>query len=234
MPACCWTHRSCRFQGRGHRASNGFAMVVKDSGAGELLGLPLLCLSRFDSPVADGWQASQIERLTPTERARLARIDRPLRREQFVVGHSTLRWVLAAAGFGDAMIEIAADGQVLLHASVPVYASIAHRANAVAVLVADVPVGVDLESMQPVRDTRAAAAMLGLADGAHDTASILYAWVVAEARLKAGPQARAQVWRSTWDRCQLAVAGTANPPLAGIFDGMTGTYNAAEFHWEAV
>jgi hypothetical protein len=89
--------------------------------------------------------------------------------------------------------------------------------------------------MQPVRDTRAAAAMLGLAaEHAHDTASVLRAWVVAEARLKAGPQARAQVWRSTWDRCQLAVAGTANPPLAGIFDGMTGTYNAAEFHWEAV
>jgi len=209
-------------------------MAVKNSAAGDLLGPPLLCLSRFDSPVADGWQASQIERLTPTERARLARIDRPLRREQFVVGHSTLRWVLAAAGFGDAMIEIAADGQVLLHASVPVYASIAHRANAVAVLVADVPVGVDLESMQPVRDGRAAAAMLGLADGAHDTASILYAWVVAEARLKAGPQARAQAWRSTWDRCQLAVAGTANPPLVGVLDAMTGTYNATELQWEAV
>jgi hypothetical protein len=210
-------------------------MGVKDSGAGELLGLPLLCLSRFDSPVADGWQASQIERLTPTERTRLARIDRPLRREQFVVGHSTLRWVLAAAGFGDAMIEIAGDGQVLLHASVPVYASIAHRANAVAVVVADAPVGVDLELTQSVRDTRAAAAMLGLAaDGAHDTASVLRAWVVAEARLKAGPEACARVWRSTWDRCQLAVAGTANPPLSGVFDAMTGTYNAAELQWEAL
>ena len=207
---------------------------MKNSAAGELLGLPLLCLSRFDSPLADKWLATQIDRLTPTERTRLAHIDRPLRREQFVVGHSRLRWVLAAAGFDDAVIEIAADGQVLLHASVPVYASIAHSVNAVAVVVAGAPVGVDLESMRPVRDTRAAAAMLGLAEGTHDTASVLRAWVVAEARLKAGPQARAQVWRSTWDRCQLAVAGTANPPLAGIFDGMTGTYNAAELHWEAV
>jgi len=209
-------------------------MGVRNSAAGELLDPPLLCLTRFDSPLADRWQATQTDRLTLTERTRLARIDRPLRREQFVVGHSTLRWVLVAAGFDDAVIEIAADGQVLLNASVPVYASIAHSANAVAVVVAGAPVGVDLESMRPVRDTRAAAAMLGLAEGAHDTASVLRAWVVAEARLKAGPQARAQVWRSTWDRCQLAVAGTANPPLAGIFDGMTGTYNVAELHWEAV
>jgi len=209
-------------------------MVAKDAVAGELLGSPLLCLSRFDSPLAEKWQATQIDRLTLTERTRLARIDRPLRREQFVVGHSTLRRVLAAAGLDDAMIEIAADGRVLLHASVPMYASIAHSANAVAVVVAGARVGVDLESMRPVRDTRPAAAMLGLAEGTHDTASVLRAWVVAEARLKAGPQARAQVWRSTWDRCQLAVAGTANPPLAGIFDGMTGTYNAAELHWEAV
>ena len=207
---------------------------MKNNAAGELLGLPWLCLSRFQSPLPDRWQAEQIDRLTPTECGRLARIDRPLRREQFVVGHSTLRWVLAAAEFDHAVIEIAADGRVLLHASVPLYASIAHSANAVAVVVAGVPIGVDLESMQPMRDTRAAAAMLGLADGAHDTASILYAWVVAEARLKAGPQARAQVWRSVWDRCQLAVAGTANPPPAGIFDGMTGNYNAAELHWEAV
>ena len=200
-------------------------MVTKDSVGGELLGSPLLCLSRFDSPLADKWQAAQIDRLTPTERTRLAHIDRPLRREQFVLGHSTLRWVLAAAGFDDAVIEIAADGQVVLHASVPVYASIAHSANSV---------GVDLESMRPVRDTRAAAAMLGLAEGTHDTASVLRAWVVAEARLKAGPQAHAQVWRSTWDRCQLAVAGTANPPISGVFDAMTGTYNTAEFQWEAV
>jgi hypothetical protein len=209
-------------------------MVAKDSAGGEWLGSPLLCLSRFDSPLADKWQAAQIDRLTPTERTRLAHIDRPLRREQFVLGHSTLRWVLAAAGFDDAVIEIAADGQVLLHASVPVYASIAHSANSVAVVVAGARVGVDLESMRTVRDTRAAAAMLGLAEGTDDTASVLRAWVVAEARLKAGPQAHAPVWRSTWDRCQLAVAGTANPPVTGVFDAMTATYNTAELQWEAV
>jgi hypothetical protein len=209
-------------------------MAVKKT-AGEWLGLPLLGLCRFDSPLTDSWQAAQITRLTPTEHARLARIDRRLRREQFVVGHSTLRWVLAATNLDDATIEIAADGRVLLHASVPVFASIAHSANAVAVVVAGVPVGVDLESMQPARDLRAAAAMLGLAtEDTDDPASILRAWVAAEARLKAGPDARAQVWRSTWDRYQLAVAGVATPPLTGVFDGMIGIYNPAELQWEAV
>jgi hypothetical protein len=227
--------RFCRSRTRGRRALNGFDMGVKTSAVGELVGPPLLCLSRFDSPLPHKWRAQQIDRLTPTERARLARIDRPLRREQFVVGHSTLRWVLAATGFDDATIEVAADGQVLLHAGVPVYASISHCANSVAVMVAAGPVGVDLESMRLLRDSRAAAAMLDLAaDGAHDTASVLRTWVVAEARLKAGPQAHAQVWRSTWNRCQLAVAGTANPPPTGIFDGMTGIYNAAELQWETV
>ena len=210
-------------------------MVVKKTAVSELLGLPLLGLCRFDSPLIDSWQAAQITPLTPTERARVARIDRPLRREQFGVGHSTLRRVLAAASLDDATIEVAADGRVLLRASVPVYASIAHSANAVAVVVAGVPVGVDLESMQPARDLGAAAAMLGLAtEDAHKPASILRAWVAAEARLKAGPDVRPRVWRSTWDSCQLAVAGVATPPLTGVFDGMTGIYNPVELQWEAV
>jgi phosphopantetheinyl transferase len=199
------------------------------------LGLPLLGLCRFDSPLTDTWQAAQIARLTPTERARLARIDRPLRREQFVVGHSTLRSVLAATSLDDATIEVAADGSVLLHASVPVYASIAHSASTVAVVVAGVPVGVDLESMQPARDLRAAAAMLGLAaEDADDPASILRAWVAAEARLKAGPGVCARVWQSTWNRYQVAIAGVVTAPLTGVFDGLTGIYNPAELQWEAV
>ena len=71
MPACCSTHRSGRLKGRARRAQR-FDMVAKDSTGGELLGSPLLCLSRFDSPLADKWQAAQIDRLTPTERTRLA------------------------------------------------------------------------------------------------------------------------------------------------------------------
>ena len=111
---------------------------------------------------------------------------------------------------------------------------IAHSANAVAVVVAGLPVGVDLESMQPLRDPRAAAAMLGLpAEGAQDAGAILRAWVAAEARVKAGPEALAQVWLTPWERCQIAVAGAANQPLTGVLDGITGIYNAVELEWEA-
>lgn len=210
-------------------------MTGKNSPAGESRERPRLYLSCFDSPLTDTWQTAQIARLTLTERVRLARIERPLRREQFVAGHCLLRRLLADAGHQEATIEVDADGRVRLSANVPLFASIAHGANAVAVVVAGVPVGVDLEPMKPLRDPRAAAAMLGLpAEGFEDASPILRAWVVAEARLKAGPEAFAQVWRTAWERCQLAVAGAANQPLTGVLDGITGIYNAVELEWEAV
>lgn len=196
---------------------------------------PSLYLARFDSPLSDTWQAAQTGRMTVTERARLARIERPQRREQFVVGHSMLRWALAAAGVERAAIEIDAQGRVLLNSSVPLYTSVAHTGNLIAVVVAGVPVGVDLESAKPTRDPRAAAQLLGLpADQASDAKAVLRAWVIVEARLKAGPQASGRIWLSAWQSCQLAVAGIANPPLTGVFDGMTGIYNAIELQWEAV
>ena len=196
---------------------------------------PSLYLTRFESPLPGPWQAAQIARLTPAERARLARIDRPRRREQFVVGHCMLRWGLAAAGLKGATIEVDAMGRVLLHAAAPLYASIAHSDNLVVVVIAGDLVGVDLESMRPTRDPRAAAELLGLpADQAGDARVVLRAWIIAEARLKAGPQARDRMWLSIWEGCQLAVAGTPKPPLTGVFDGMTGIYNATELPWEAV
>lgn len=196
---------------------------------------PSLYLSRFNLPLSDAWQAEQIDRLTPTESARLARISRPQRRAQFVVAHCTLRWGLAAAGLDNATIEVDAEGRLLLHSSAPVYASIAHSANAVAVIVACDPIGVDLESMRPERDLGAAAGMLGhAADGSAEPAAVLRAWVTAEARLKAGPRASSKVWLSSWDACQLAVAGIASPPPTGVFDAITGIYNVATLQWEAV
>ncbi|MGZ8994790.1 MAG: hypothetical protein ACXW16_12310, partial [Burkholderiaceae bacterium] len=170
------------------RTVSGFNVTGKNSPAGESLALPRLCLARFDSPLNDAWQTARIAQLTPTERTRLARIDRPLRREQFVVGHWMLRRVLTDAEHRDAAIEVDAEGQVRLAAKVPLFASIAHSANTVAVVVAGFPVGVDLESMQPLRDARAAAEMLGLAAAdAEESGSVLRAWVAAEARMKAGP-----------------------------------------------
>lgn len=194
-----------------------------------------LGLSRFESPLSAAWQAELNLLLTASEHGRLARINLPLRREQFVVGHQMLRWLMLAAGFGEPQFEVDIDGRPRLQAATPAYASIAHSANAVAVIVASEPVGIDLESMQTVRDPRAAAALLGLPlNVAGDSACVLRAWVAAEARLKAGPHASVHTWRSTWDHCQLAVAGIANPPLTGVFQVMTGTYNAAEVQWEAV
>ncbi len=196
---------------------------------------PSLYLSHFDSPLSATWQATQIARLTSTERTRLARIERAQRREQFVLGHCLLRWGLAAAGLEGAAIEVDADGRVLLQAAAPLYASIAHTENLVAVVIAAVPIGVDLESMKSTRDPRAAAELLGLpADQAGEANVVLRAWVIAEARLKAGPRASGQMWLCTWEGCQLAVAGTPNPPLVGVFDGMTGIYNATGLQWEPV
>ena len=96
------------------------------------------------------------------------------------------------------------------------------------------PIGVDLESMRRERDLGTAAALLGLAGGGSSDSAVLRAWVTAEARLKAGPDASPQVWLSTWEACQLAVAGSPSPPLAGVFDGMAGIYNPTALQWEAV
>ncbi|HVG04590.1 MAG TPA: hypothetical protein VM937_06575 [Burkholderiaceae bacterium] len=196
---------------------------------------PALYIGRFDSQLPEAWEAAQIALLTLTERARLARINRPQRRQQFIVGHCLLRWALVAAGLDEATVEVDSEGRVLLGASVPVHASIAHTGTAIAVVVAGVPIGVDVESMHAMRDSRAAARMLGLPDDqSHDARSVVRAWSITEARLKAGAQASAAVWLTAWQGCQLAVAGIPNPPLTGMVDAMTGIYNATELPWEAV
>ena len=194
-----------------------------------------LALGHFESPLPAAWYAEQTSLLTASEHARLARIERPLRREQFVVGHAMLRRLVIEAGYGGARIAVEADGRPRLEANMPVYASIAHSADAVAVIIAGEPVGVDLESTQAARDPRAAAALLGLpATDASDAVAVVRAWVVAEARLKAGQQALPDVWWSEWRHCQLAVAGMTFPPHTRGFDVMAGTYNAVELRWEAV
>lgn len=210
-------------------------MTIRESDRCAQSGAPLLSLTRFESPLPAKWLAEQVDRFTATEHARFTRISLPLRREQFAVGHRMLRWLLAAAGLGEPQIEVDSDGRPRLAADTPAYISIAHSANTVAAIVASGPVGVDLESMRAMRDPCAAAALLGMpADSASDSTAVLRAWVVAEARLKAGQRALPYLWRSTWDNCQLAVAGIATPPLTGVFEAMTGTYNAAELQWEAV
>jgi phosphopantetheinyl transferase len=196
---------------------------------------PSLYLRRFAMPLNDAWQAEQVARLTCSEGGRLARISRPQRRAQFVVAHYMLREALLSGGLLDARIEVDAEGRLQVHASAAVYASIAHSEDAVAVIVAGDPVGVDVESISHRRDLKAAAAMLDLSAAEAATPdAVLRAWVTAEARLKAGQNASPQVWLCNWQSCQVAAAGVASPPLTGVFDAMTGIYNVAEFEWDAV
>jgi hypothetical protein len=192
---------------------------------------PRLGLSRFEFPLCAAWQARAITSFSASEQARLARIERPLRRAQFIVGHRMLRWLLAAAGQRDVTVDVYASGLLQLTSAAPVYASIAHSQQTVAVVIADAPVGVDAEERRTLRDPRAAAASMGVAPAAVDSGSVLGAWVLSEARLKAGPYARAS-WSASWEGCQLAVSGVVIPPLTGVFETMAGTYNPAELRWE--
>ncbi|MEP6608060.1 MAG: hypothetical protein ABJA83_05215 [Burkholderiaceae bacterium] len=207
--------------------------MAENSSRCEPLPTPLLCLTSFDAPMPARWLAAQIAQLTPAESAHLAAIDRPRRREQFVVGRHLLRWALTAVGLCDARVEVGPDWRPLVRGSSPAYASIAHSASRVAVVVADAPVGVDLESRQRLRDPAAAAALLGVAADDDCTTAVLRKWAAAEARLKAGVQADARTWHCAWHSCQLAVAGSAKHPFTFVFDLTTEIYNVAELDWES-
>ena len=204
-------------------------------------GRPIVALTCFESPIDATWQAAQIEAMTASERARLARIYRPLRRNQFIVGHVLLRRLLALAGFDAATVEVDTDGRARVARC---HVSLAHSGQAVAAIVALEPVGIDLEATRQLSDPRAAAAWLGLprhaeSRGLADTAEaeseqVLTAWVAAEARFKAGPNARQRLWQARWRTCLMAVASTAAAPQTVVFDTMTGTYNRTELHWYVV
>jgi hypothetical protein len=193
---------------------------------------PRLGLTRFEFPLDDAWQRGAITSFSASERTRLARIERPLRRAQFIIGHRMLRWLLAAAGLRDTAVEVDVTGALQLTSAVPLHASIAHSERTVAVVIAGARVGVDAEELRPLRDPREAAALMGVASAVSDSRSILRAWVLSEARLKAGPDAHSGAWSASWEGCQLAVSGVVIPPVTDVFETMTGTYNAAGLRWE--
>lgn len=199
-------------------------------------GKPIVALTCFESPLDAAWQAAQIEAMTASERVRLARMTRPLRRDQFIVGHVLLRHLLAMMGEHDAAIEVDAEGRAhVAHSRGPCHVSVAHSGRAVSAIVALEPVGIDLEASRQLSDPRAAAAWLGLAhDDEVKSEQVLTAWVAAEARFKAGPNARQRLWQARWQTCLMAVASTAAAPLTVVFDTMDGTYNRTELHWDVV
>lgn len=196
---------------------------------------PIVALTCFESPLPAGWQA-QVESMTASERARLARIYRPLRRDQFIIGHALLRRLLAVAGLDDAAIEVDADGLARVEpARDEWHVSIAHSGGAVAAIVASEPVGIDLEANRNLSDPRAAAAWLGLPDNpVLESEQVLTAWVAAEARFKAGPNACQRLWQARWQRCLMAVAGVAAAPQTLVFGMMPGTYNRIALRWDVV
>ena len=193
---------------------------------------PRLGLARFEFPLDATWQRRAIASFSVSEQIRLARIERPLRRAQFIVGHRVLRWLLAAAGLRDATVEVDVSGALQLTCAAPVHASIAHSHRTVAIVIAGAPIGVDAEELRTLRDPREAAASMGVTPVVADSRSVLRAWVLSEARLKAGPDAHSGAWSASWEGCQLAVMGTVIPPLTSVFETTTGTYNAAELRWE--
>jgi 4'-phosphopantetheinyl transferase EntD len=197
---------------------------------------PTVALTCFESPLPVGRQAAQIESMTASERARIARIYRPLRRDQFIVGHALLRRLLAVSGFDDVAIEVDADGRARVEPSRDEWhVSIAHSGGTVAAIVASEPVGIDLEANRTLSDPRAAAVWLGLPDDpAVESEQVLTAWVAAEARFKAGPNARQRLWQTRWQRCLVAVAGVAAAPQTLVFGMMAGTYNRTELRWDVV
>lgn len=189
-----------------------------------------LALARFEWPLAAAGSADELAvTLSASEQAYLARVERPIRRMQFTVARRVLQWLLAQSGLGAAAVEVGDDGRPLVASSAPAYASIAHSGDAVAVVLAGDPVGVDIEAARVFADPAAAAAAINSAG--NDSAAVLRAWVASEARLKAGERAANAVYRTTWDRYELAVAGVNNPPLTGVLDVLTGTYNAAGLNW---
>lgn len=193
---------------------------------------PRLGLARFEFPLDAAWQRRAIASFSISEQIRLARIERPLRRAQFIVGHRVLRWLLAAAGLRDATVDVDVTGALQLTSAAPVHASIAHSHRTVAIVIAGAPIGVDAEELRTLRDPREAAASMGVTSVLADSRSVLRAWVLSEARLKAGPHAHSGAWSASWEGCQLAVMGAVIPPLTSVFETMTGTYNAAELRWE--
>ncbi|MBV8657187.1 MAG: 4'-phosphopantetheinyl transferase superfamily protein [Burkholderiales bacterium] len=105
--------------------------------------------------------------LRPDEAARLARIQSPRRREQFLAGRRLARSMLARIVGGvadDWSITADTDIRPAVVDRPGWHLSISHRADYVACAVANVAIGIDLEHTKPGRDTGAMATFVCQAD----------------------------------------------------------------------
>lgn len=191
----------------------------------------VLWLTEFATPLDAAWVERETRCFSTSERARLARVSRPLRREQFIVGHVLLRRLLAAHGVADRTVEVEPDGRPRLAAATPWRVSLSHCDRTVVALIAATAAGVDVERDRSLRDPAALAAFLD--DQRADRLASLADWVIAEARAKCGT-ADAPAWITRRHDCWIAVAGARNAPALSAHDLSNQTYNPLEQKWTAV
>lgn len=168
------------------------------------------------APAADpAWVTGFEPQLSASERARLARLVRPQRRQQFLAAHALARRAVAAyAGLAASAVQIVQDPAGRPHVGAPpgLRISLAHADGCAAVLLdaaSREALGVDLEACRPERDIEAIVAALG--ESAASRFDAYARWALHEARHKA-PGA-ASGWVGAWRDFVLAAAGVDRPPL---------------------
>lgn len=199
-------------------------------------------LRKIDDLAAEA-RAQGLAWLTPAERERLRTITAPARQEAFLAGHWQAR-KRAAQRLGLALHSIAwavqARGRPQLQVAgeaLPLHVSISHSDGWLAVAVADVPVGIDLELPRRPRDWRKLAAFVLTAEEGGDleahaeraqAALFRRLWALKEAHAKRSGQglgvraarercarpttaASAEAW--TWDVGEGALALAGVPGL---------------------
>jgi hypothetical protein len=187
--------------------------------------------------------------LSAAELERLRRLTRPSRRRQFIAAHALLRRVSKKRGENAPALEITAAGapRILARAEAdpPRHVGIAHSGGWVAVALSEAPIGIDIETARRFSDPAAAldwtgwlggpaAATTGdpMGESMNDPhAAVLAAWVAAEARAKLGAPCASPPWRARYGDLELAVAGTARPPLARLVDPRRNRYNSILLVW---
>ena len=157
--------------------------------------------------------------LDPGERARCEAFGSAERRRSFVAGRTALKTLMARCtgqSPGTVRIHVAADGS--LDVAGPRYASLAHSGDWAVAAQASVPVGIDLEQIQP-RDAAVARFLFAPTDRdtlhtlpGTESERLVLAWTLKEAVLKA----RRSGFRCSPKHIQLHVDAAARTACAVV------------------
>ena len=162
---------------------------------------------------------------TAEEEARWSRMKDSKRAAQYRAGRWLLRRLCAlATGREDSGLSLNADGAPRASGPAGVdlpHLSLSHSGDWVAATACGLPAGVDLERLGARRDWALLGRELGL-NPPHDEASVLRAWTLREAGIKAGGTRGLRVWRfGTPDYCACLLAPPdAKPELKCFGDGV--------------